>query len=184
MNPPARFLLALSSIVMLARADAALFEMEKPKPIVWTEVKRQPATVVVENARPEQLVVGNGNEAWAKIPENLKRLAAVVQMPAQKHLGVAQYRITAGGWLVIACNWSYQGNSGGDWKNESLSEADLMARGWRKLSESELGGQLVKGDGRVQTVFIKKVAKGEEGRLRCNKYDPPYLIVGSAAAGE
>ena len=36
---------------------------------------------------------------------------------------------------------------------------------------------LVKGDGREQDVFVREVRQGDEFRLRCNKYDPPFVIV-------
>jgi len=183
MKPLVQFLSAVCLLTSFASsADAAFFQ--NPKPIDWADVKHQPAIVHVEGTRPEQLAPGSGTTGWAKVPDNLKRLAAVVQMPLSKHLGVAEYRVSGSGWAIIACNWDYQGNQSGDWKKEALSESNLISQGWRKLSEAELGGRLVKGDGRVQTVFIKKLERGEEGRLRCNKYDPPFFIVGSAVAGE
>ena len=47
------------------------------------------------------------------------------------------------------------------------------------MSADDLGGALVKGDNRAQVNFSKTVHQGEKLRLRCNKYDPPYPILGS-----
>jgi hypothetical protein len=53
----------------------------------------------------------------------------------------------------------------------------FVENGWQRLSEEDVGGPLIHGSGREQVIFVKQLRKGEELRLRCNKYDPPFLIV-------
>jgi len=60
---------------------------------------------------------------------------------------------------------------------ERWEEKRFKAKGWHLFSKNEAGGILVKGDGKTQEVFAKKVKKGDKERIRCNKYDPPYLIL-------
>jgi hypothetical protein len=91
--------------------------------------------------------------------------------------GVADFRVTRSGVLLLACNFSYQGNSSGDWKEKRWTKEQFQDHGWRLLDPAELGGLLIKGDGREQDVFMKEVTEGDEFRLRCNKYDPPFVIV-------
>ena len=54
---------------------------------------------------------------------------------------------------------------------------DFKARGWHPFTQHELGGALVKGDGRAREIYGKNVKKGCHEHLRCNKYDPPYLVL-------
>jgi hypothetical protein len=97
--------------------------------------------------------------------------------PSASTNGAADIEITADGYLLLACNWDYQGNQSGDWEKERWTEGKFKSKGWDRLSKNELGGELVKNDNRAQTIFFKRVKKGEHLRLRCNKYDPPYPIL-------
>lgn len=98
-------------------------------------------------------------------------------MPDNEHFGVADIQVISDGYLFIACNWDYQGNQSGDWDKDAWDERKLKTKGWDKLTKRELGGELIKNNNRVQTVFVKRVKKGDTFRLRCNKYDPPFPIL-------
>ena len=93
------------------------------------------------------------------------------------HNPVADIEIEADGCLFLACNWDYQGNQSGNWEKERWTEKNFKSKGWSRLSKDDLGGDLIKNDNRAQTIFFKRVKKGEKLRLRCNKYDPPYPIL-------
>jgi len=68
-------------------------------------------------------------------------------------------------------------NKGGNWDEEAWNEKKFKAKGWHLMSKSEVGGVLVKGDGRDQVILSKQVHRGDSIRIRCNKYDPPYPIL-------
>ena len=78
---------------------------------------------------------------------------------------------------MLAVNYDYQGNKDGDWDKEVWTARDFKSKGWNQLDAKELGGDLVKADGRAQTIFAKRLKKGTKDRIRCNKYDPPYVIL-------
>jgi hypothetical protein len=146
----------------------------------WDSMRRNPVRVEVLEMKPQPLVEAAGTakwNGWLQVPPKLKEYGAIVYMPTKDHLGVAEIKVVADGYLLLACNYDYQGNSGGDWAEERWDEERFVSRGWHPLSKAELGGDLVKTDKRQQVVFGKAVRKGETLRLRCNKYDPPYPIV-------
>ena len=143
----------------------------------WETMKRNPASVEVVNMKPVPLVESAGKDGWAKIPAQLAKYDAVVFMPTAPTDGVADFTVTADGFMLIACNYDYQGNSSGKWDEERWDEKKFRAKGWHLLTKNELGGVLIKGDNRDQVVFSKQVRKGDKVRLRCNKYDPPFVIL-------
>ena len=58
-----------------------------------------------------------------------------------------------------------------------------MAAGWAQVR----GMQMVAWNNRTYSIFTRKAEKGEQFRLRCNKYEPPYVILldgGKAAKAE
>lgn len=142
----------------------------------WSEMLKQPASVKVLRMNPTPLVVGTGKESWTQVPEFFQRNAATVHMPAGRGDGVAGYEVIAAGYVFVACNYSNQGNRSGGWQEERWMRKDFADHGWEEISDADLGGKLVKNGPRTQVVFVKKMAAGERGRLRCNKYDPPYFI--------
>lgn len=115
-------------------------------------------------------------EHWVSVPKKLESAGAVVYWPTKGPNGVADYKVTTPGYLIIACNFSYQGNSGGDWEETRWQEEDFRKNGWVTLTETQVGGELIKSPGRYQVLFFKELKAGETGKLRCNKYDPPYFI--------
>lgn len=142
----------------------------------WSETLNQPATVKVLKMSPVPLVVGTGKESWTQVPDFFQRNAATIHMPAGRGDGVAEYEVITGGYVFVACNYSNQGNRSGGWHEERWTQKDFADHGWEEISTADLGGKLVKNGPRTQVVFVKKMTAGEQGRLRCNKYDPPYFI--------
>jgi len=146
----------------------------------WQSMSHSPAQIEVLNMRSVPLAESADKNGWAKIPAALSKFGAVVYMPAENANGVADIKVTADGYLLVACNYDYQGNKQGKWDEEAWDAKKFKTKGWHELSKHELEGELVKGDNRMQTIFVKQVKKGEAFRLRCNKYDPPYPILLSA----
>ena len=143
----------------------------------WDAMKRTPAQIEVVNMKPVPLAASDDKKGWAKIPPQLTKFGAVVYMPEGNTNGVADITVTAEGYLLLACNYDYQGNSSGKWDEEVWNEKKFKSKGWHLMGKSELGGVLVKGDNREQAVLVKQVHKGDTLRIRCNKYDPPYPIL-------
>lgn len=143
----------------------------------WRTIAKNPAGISVVNMHPLPLVTSTQKEGWARIPDVLTSHQATIFTPSKSTNGVADIEVTADGYLLIACNWDYQGNQSGDWQKDRWTESQFKSKGWDRLTKNEAGGELVKNDNRVQTLFFKKVKKGEKLRLRCNKYDPPFPIL-------
>lgn len=143
----------------------------------WEAMKRNPATIEVINMQPTPLVASSDKQGWAKIPDQLAKYNPVVYKPTGGTNGVTDITVLADGWLIVSCNYDYQGNKGGDWDEEVWSEKKFKTKGWHLLSKNELGGLLVKCDNREQSLFSMQVKKGDKLRIRCDKYDPPYPIL-------
>ena len=136
------------------------------------------ATIKAVVMNPVDLETGEGKKAWIEIPELLDVHNATIFEPDRDQLGVAEFRVTKGGYVLLACNFDYQGNPSGGWVDEALSKEEFRRMGWREIRKpKKIGGLLVQSDKRVQTIFFKKVHRGEYFNLRCNKYDPPYPIL-------
>ena len=150
----------------------------------WDDIRKEPAAVEVLNMKPLPLGVGQGETAWMRVPDQLTKYRTTILTATGPMNGVADYRVTKAGYLLVACNFDYQGNSSGEWEASRWTREQFHEHGWREATNKDLGGVLVKGDNREQVVFVKRVAAGESGRLRCNKYDPPYFIVCSSEAVE
>jgi hypothetical protein len=143
----------------------------------WEAMKRSPASIEVINMQPTPLVVSAEKGGWAKIPDQLSKYNAVIYKPTGNTNGVTDLTVLSDGWLIVSCNYDYQGNNGGNWDEEVWSEKKFRTKGWHLLSKNEVGGLLVKTDNKEQTLFCKQVRKGEKLRMRCNKYDPPFPIL-------
>jgi hypothetical protein len=150
----------------------------------WSEALKHPASVKVSKMNPVPLVTGAGKVSWTQVPDFFQRHAATVHLPAGRGDGVAEYEVTADGYVFVACNYSNQGNSSGGWQKERWTRKDFAGHGWEEVSAADLGGALVKNGPRTQVVFVKQVTAGERGRLRCNKYDPPYFITVERGGGK
>lgn len=143
----------------------------------WSEIYRQSARVRVLEIEPV-LLTASEESGWQRVPPALqKRPALIYSEREDTYNGVADIDVTRDGILLVACNYGYQGNQGGDWDEKRWSKEDFIENGWTPISDEELGGVLALKGGREQIVFMKHVKKGENYRLRCNKYDPPFAIV-------
>lgn len=143
----------------------------------WESMKRRPAQIEVLNMNPVPLVAGTDKRGWARVPDILTKNNAVIYMPKDKHQGVADFKVLADGYLILACNYDYQGNKGGTWDDEDWDARKFKTKGWSEIGKNALGSPLVSGENRQQVLFSKQVRKGETYRLRCNKYDPPFPIL-------
>lgn len=155
-----------------------LFEKTQQRPLPSLgEIRREPAALEVLNMEAAPLQVTDAPRGWARVPEQLSKPAATVFMPVNPANGVSDYKVTRGGWVLAACNYDYQGNDSGDWRGSQWTKEEFQANGWQELTDKELGGKLITKENREQIIFVKKLSTGETGRLRCNKYDPPFLIL-------
>jgi hypothetical protein len=140
-------------------------------------IKDAPAQIEVANMQAVPLVVSADKKGWSSVPTGFTSHGAAIYMPTGDTNGVADIKVTADGILLLACNYDYQGNSAGNWKEDMWDERKFKTKGWHVASKNELGGDLISGENRTQIVFIRQVRKGDALRLRCNKYNPPYPIL-------
>ncbi len=145
--------------------------------IDWEKVRATPAKLSVLNMELVPLVVSKEKSGWLSVPQRLLSHKTQIFRPTGTTNGAADYTVTADGYMLVACNYDYQGNASGSWQEEAWSVAAFRAHGWVEASELELGGRLVSPLNRAQKIFAKHVKAGESGRLRCNKHDPPFIIV-------
>jgi hypothetical protein len=160
-----------------AKSGAKQAAVQENTAAYWEAMKRSQAQIEVVNMQPIALVADNDQKGWTTVPSQLTKNAAVIYMPAGTTNGVADVKVTAKGFLMLACNYDYQGNASGNWQQDVWDESKFESEGWHHMSETELGGVLVKGDNRAQIIFSKHVDKGETFRIRCNKHDPPFPIL-------
>lgn len=165
-----------TAVAKPVREPAKPVEIQKAT-VSLEQIRREAAEVEVLGMKPVSLVVGSGKTAWARVPQDLLRYQTKVFASEVRSEAVADYKVTKGGYLVVACNYSYQGNDSGNWVEERWTREQFYANGWRELVAEDIGGPLVDGQNRQHVLFVKGVATGQSGRLRCNKYSPPYFII-------
>lgn len=158
--------------------------LEKKKLFVEAIMDAKPATVDMMLLKPARLKESANKEQgrWARVPNALMG-ASIYATPPTGANGTADFRVTRGGQVYLALNYDYQGNSGGGWTEERWMPEDFMAAGWAQVR----GAQMVAWNNRTYSIFTRKLEKGEQFRLRCNKYEPPYVILldgGKAAKAE
>jgi hypothetical protein len=139
--------------------------------------KENPGLVEVEKLVPLKLVAGPpaAPELWNSVPPELDGATIFQQAPnTPSAAGVAVFKTVEPGRVYLALNYEYQGNRSGGWQEERWTEDEFVKHGWARVD----GLQLVSRDnkGRKFIVMTKVLEKGEAGRLRCNKYEPPYFI--------
>ncbi|HYE18092.1 MAG TPA: hypothetical protein VEA69_06595, partial [Tepidisphaeraceae bacterium] len=133
---------------------------------------------VYEPVPLEEGATRQGSGTWA-LPESFKKLKLQVYSQKKKGAGqdgMTEFRVTKAGTILIACNWDYQGNDGGGWKATRMSQQQFVEQGWRVVANEQLGGVLKLGK-REQIIFSRDAKVGETFKLRCNKYDPPFVIL-------
>jgi hypothetical protein len=162
----------LTVIVLLIACDLGMAQAAS-----LSEMAASPAGLDVARMTEVRLELSPGPKGWMQVPKKLAIDAANIFKPEKDQQGHTEFRVTKAGYVLLACNYSYQGNSSGNWQKDVWTEQQFKRKGWRVLSKSALGGLLVQGDERVQVIFWKKVKAGETYNLRCNKYDPPYPML-------
>ena len=147
------------------------------------KIAEEPGAIEVVNTEPVSVVKlkeeadKKGEKGkWSAPPEGLLELGALVHSPTSSSNGVATYKVTAPGYVIVSCDYAYQGNSGGGWVDSRWTAEDFKENGWKELDEKDLGGHLLTSKGGVRKVFYKKLKEGESGELRCNKYGPPIFL--------
>ncbi len=146
--------------------------------VEWKDVIGSPAKVQVAAVDSVIFDPQEVTPPFSRVPEMFKRYKTrIFAQPMQDGVGIVDITVTDPGYLLVACNYSYQGNSSGGWMETRWTAEQFVANGWNPITPDEVGGLLVKGTDREQTLFLKQVKKGETLRLRCNKYDPPYPIL-------
>ncbi len=151
--------------------------------LTWDEIRKNAATVQVADKRLVPLVPSTVLKEMAQVPRQFLAFRTQIFYPTDNGdkvaNGVADYEVKTDGYLLLACNFGFQG-SGTKLIQDLWTKEQFVTNGWQEITPAELGGTLIRGGGvRDQTLFLKKAAKGERGHLRCNKYDPPYFIMTS-----
>ncbi len=101
----------------------------------WDAIAKAPPEIAVLQMKVKPLVVCADKDGWARIPDMLSQRGAVIYMPDDGHLGVADIQVISDGYLFITCNWDYQGNQSGDWDKDAWDERKFKSKGWDKLTK-------------------------------------------------
>jgi|GEM_PF-3352839 len=146
----------------------------KKKLFVEAIVDAKPAAVKMMLLKPARLVETENSEKgpWARVPNALLG-ASIYATPRTGANGTADFTVTKSGQICLALNYDYQGSGSGGWTEERWMAADFMAAGWAQVR----GTQMVAWNNRTHPIFTRKVEKGETFRLRCNKYESPFVIL-------
>ena len=148
--------------------------VEKKKLFVEAVVADKPAVIKPMHLKATRLKEYDDQEKgrWMRVPNALMG-ASIYDLPTAGTNGVADFKVTRGGQVYLALNYDYQGNNGGGWTEERWMPEDFMAAGWAQVR----GVQMVAWSNRTYMIFTRQAEKGEQFRLRCNKYEPPYVIL-------
>ena len=165
---------ALRMLAELRRLTDFQPAKEREKRFVEAIVDAKPATVDMMLLKPTRLKESADKEQgrWARVPNALVG-ASIFATPPTGANGIADFKVTKSGQIYLALNYDYQGNSSGGWTEERWMPGDFMAAGWAQVR----GAQMVAWSNRTYSIFTRKVEQGEQFRLRCNKYEPPYVIL-------
>jgi hypothetical protein len=149
-----------------------LVQSNTPGASVKEVIRENPATIAVTSLTAETLAESPAREAgkWQHVPEALR--GAKIFSTGPKQLGVAEYKVSGPGRVYVACNYDYQGNPSGKWTEDRWMPEDFKKNGWALVEGIELRSW----EGRTFQIFTRELKAGESGRLRCNKYEPPYFI--------
>jgi hypothetical protein len=151
----------------------------KPQPAVAAiqGISREnPAKIECEDMNPSLIEEGGSGqiEKWTSVPAEFK--GATIYYPktvkADQSKAAVIYKTLEPGRVYAVCNFTSQGNPSGGWMNDRWTEADFLAHGWARVA----GAEFVNEKGGVYMVLTKVLTKEDAGRLRSNKYNPPYLV--------
>lgn len=136
-------------------------------------VKENLATLAIVGLGAEPLIEAATKEEgkWRSVPAVL-RGATIYSAGAMKSNGVADFKVTKPGRVYAALNYDYQGNRSGSWSEERWMPEQFAEDGWARVE----GVELISWENRAFILFTKELKADDKGRLRCNKYEPPYFI--------
>jgi hypothetical protein len=138
----------------------------------WVKVISKPAAITVKGQEAIALDPELEDQPFKEIPQVLAKRAQIYTKQKDKHNGVATITVDQEGFLLLACSYKHEGNSGGGWQETRWMPERFEKEGWKKLTAQELGGNL----GEL-TIFLKYVKAGEELKLNTNKYTAPKAII-------
>lgn len=143
-----------------------------PAPVPATSVKidRTNPAVVQVTAMPAAPLAPAPDKAsgmWEKVAEDLRGATSYFKSKQP----VAEVTVTKAGRVYVACDYAYQGNTGGGWQSEVFTKEDYLKDGW-----SLVLADLKMWDRPDMVIFTKVLPAGTKLRLRCNKYQPPVVI--------
>jgi hypothetical protein len=149
-----------------------------PGPFGWEAAVASPAKIRIPDITA--VPFDPASKAFKSVPQKFAEHPAEVYTKFKdKYKGVADVTVLDSGWLFVGCHYGYQGEAG-SWAKQRWTEQDFVKNGWQRLSKDEVGGPFVMASGREQVVFVKFVRAQEQMKLRCNKYDPPFVILFAA----
>jgi hypothetical protein len=162
---------------LLGAAILTAFSTQSVFALDWESARRNPAEVTVVNCEPMVLAAGEGPGQFLKVPTKLEGARIFVEASGKKVGNTADFTVVKEGWLLVAADYSYQGNSSGDWDEKRWSEKEFKKNGWEMLAEKQMGGLLIDKGNKEWKVFAKRVRPKDSNRLITNKYGYPKLIV-------
>ena len=147
-------------------------------------MRKNSARITAVNYQPRDLKQRkDAGKEWEKVPSFFQRFPAVIydQQSDKGTYGFIEFDVTRSGYLFLAVCYKYQGNESGNWTQTRLTKEDFLKQGWQVVDNAALSGSLVryesKTDRREQIILVKQVKTGEKYNLRCNKHDPPFVIL-------
>jgi hypothetical protein len=114
-------------------------------------------------------VWADGKYTWTEIPACLR--GGRYLQNAKKHQGHTAFEVVSSGLVVVAVTdrWGGGGNSGGGWKDKTITKKAFLAQGWTevgKMKDTLLGW----------TAFTRQCKNGEMFDLCTEKYCAPVII--------
>lgn len=129
------------------------------------------------SVRRLQMVPLSAEYGWQEIPEELNGAFVFAGNRIRQDAagGLLQFQVLRSGPILLAANWSVDGNLGGEWSQTIVSREQLLARGWKPVGGIMLGNE-------THELLRRDVKAGDTFTMRTRKYSPPYLIVAGAGA--
>jgi hypothetical protein len=106
-------------------------------------VPLDPPEAAAEDGGTEEKIKG----AWVMVRPKLLGIGIQVHKASGPIKGVAIYTVKKSGYVMVACNYAYQGNNSGNWTDTRWEAEDFKKNGWRELEEKEMGGKLINSRG-------------------------------------
>ena len=155
-----------------------------PSGFDFAAAARQPAIVDTPGYHWRQMAEGRESGLWVHLGTPFRQFGAqrtghdpAANWPKDNpKSGYIEYTVKRDGWLLVACNYAYQGNKSGGWIEERWEPKDFEKNGWKHLDSKRMGFAAIDEWNAMSYIFAKFVKAGETQRLRCNKYGAPRLI--------